>query len=167
MWQTTTLASEPTLPGDTPVARFDSVLSTLALLQTQLPHSYQSPTMFYDKLLDATRSEWFAHSILVHPANNPHAHISHIQLLLTAGPPPPPRPMPPVTPLSTLPSTSTPNFLSNCAPFDAPRPGDAVIVDVEDDPAGDDQCWYVLKSFRANATTPYKNLADTLSSPVP
>jgi len=167
MWKTTTLASEPTLPGDTPVARFDRVLSTLALLQTQLPHSYQSPTMLYDKFLDATRLEWIAHCILVHPANNPHALISHIQLLLTTGPPPSPRPMPPVTPFPTPPSTSTPNFLSDCAPVDAPRPGDAVTVDVEDDPAGDDQCWYVLKSFRANATTPYKNLADTLSSPVP
>jgi len=39
MWQTTTLAAEPSLPGDTPVARFDRMLSSLALLQTQLPHS--------------------------------------------------------------------------------------------------------------------------------
>jgi len=34
--------------------------------------------MLYDKLLDATCSEWFAHSILAYPADSPHALISHI-----------------------------------------------------------------------------------------
>jgi len=169
MWQKTTLAAEPTLPGDTPVARFERMLSSLALLQTQLPHSYQSPTMLYDKLLDATRSEWFAHSILAHPADSSHALISHIQLLLTAGPPPPPRPMPLASPLlsSAPPSPATPAYLADGAPVDAPRPGHAFLVNVEEDPTDNAQCWYVFKRFRANATTPCKTERTPFRRPPP
>jgi len=123
------------------------MLAQLTLLQTQLPASYQTSTMLYDKLLDATRSEWFAHSVLAHPSDDPHALISHIQLLLTAGPPRSPAP-------PSAPAPCTPAFLADGAPLDSPRPGDSFLVDVEDHPEDPAQAWYVCKRFRANTARP-------------
>jgi len=147
MWQTTTLATKPALPEVTRTACFDRMLSHLALLQIQLPAAYQTYTILYDELLDATRSEWFAHSILAHTSDDPHALISRIRLLLTAAPP---RSSPP--PSSTAPLT--PAFLTDGAPADLPLPGDWFLMEVEDHPADPAQAWYVLQHFRASTTRP-------------
>jgi len=162
MWHATTLASQPTLPDDTPVTRFDRMLSHLSLLQTQLPPSYQTAVMLYYKLIDATRTEWFAHAVLTLPSDNPHDLISHIQLLLTAGPPPAP---PPPKPPGAAPPTTA--FLADGAPADSPRPGDSFLVDVEDNPDNASQAWYVFKRFRAHATRPYRTERTAFRRPPP
>jgi len=54
-WQTTTLATTPPQPNDTPVSRFTRMVSRLALLQAQMPGRYQTAAMLLDKILDATR----------------------------------------------------------------------------------------------------------------
>ena len=149
LWQTTTLAAQLALPDDARTARFDRMLAHLTLLQTELPASYQTSAMLYDNLPDATRSERFAHSVLAHPSDDQHALISHIQLLLTAGPP-----RSPPSPSALAPPT--PAFLADGAPVDLHRPRDSFLVEVEDHPSDLAQAWCVLKRFRANTARPYK-----------
>jgi len=162
MWHASTLAGQPTLPDATPVTRFDRMLSDLSLLQTQLPPSYQTAVMLYDKLTDATRTERFSHAVLALLFDNPDDLISHIQLLLTAGPttvPPPPNP-----PGAAPPATA---FLADGAPDDSPSRGDSFLVEVEDNPDDASQAWYVFKRFRAQATCPYRTEGTAFRRPSP
>eukprot|EP00168_Porphyra_purpurea_P017510 TRINITY_DN6087_c0_g1_i1.p1 TRINITY_DN6087_c0_g1~~TRINITY_DN6087_c0_g1_i1.p1 ORF type:complete len:542 (+),score=70.37 TRINITY_DN6087_c0_g1_i1:436-2061(+) len=144
------------------------MLSHLTLLHTQLPSTYQSATMLYDKLLDATRAHWFSHVVLAHPSSNPHALMSHIQLLLTAGPPsapPSPSPAPTLSPTAALPTA--PAFHADGAPSDSLRLGDSFIVEDEDHPDDSAQAWYVFKRFRANTARPYKTESTPFRRPPP
>ena len=56
MLHATTLAGQPALPDDTPVRCFDRMLPHVFLLQAQLPSSFKTAVMRYDKLIDATRT---------------------------------------------------------------------------------------------------------------
>jgi len=162
MLHATTLAGQPALPDDAPVRCFDRMLPHVFLFQAQLPSSFKTVVMRYDKLIDATRTVWFAHAVLALPSDNHNDLISHIQLLLTASPPPD---SPPPTPPG--PALSTAAFVAGGAPADSPRPGESFLVDVEDQSDDASKAWYIFKRFRAHATRPYRTEGTTLCRPPP
>lgn len=86
-WNAATLQTEPTLPGDTPVTRFERLMGRLSLLQTQMPARYQTPNMLTEKLLQAIKEDWFEATVITDATAPPHILAARIKLMLATGPP--------------------------------------------------------------------------------
>lgn len=85
--QAATLESEPALPGDTSVTRFERLMSRPSRLQTQMPARYQTPDMLTDKLLRAIKDEWFEATVITDATAPPQILAARIKLMLATGPP--------------------------------------------------------------------------------
>lgn len=167
LWQETTLACEPLLVGDTEVTRFERMIGRLVQLQSQMPTRYQSADMLTDKIMEAIHGEWFTATVIPDSAGDPHVLAARIKLMLTTGPPATRSTTPSTTTVTTRPddgSAPTPTFLTDPASDDANATTDTMMVTAHaDDPNEPNRVYYVLKRFRANATTPYRTERATAS----
>lgn len=161
LWQTTSLANEPRLAGDTEVVRFERMIGKLVTMQTQLPVRYHTAAMLTDKIMDAIRGEWFAATVIPDSAGDPHILTARIKLMLTTGPPTSAQTTTTTTlspaPAATPAVPATPTYMTSDASDTAAADTDTMSVSVSaDDPAHPNRVYYVLKRFRANSSTPYR-----------